>query len=111
MIHDSLHPDITVRASLWARSKVRRRTPAALLLSGLILIAAIAPAAATPANASDPDCNKFSPFYLDIGKCHKAINEAAQAPMRAKEAADAAAAKAKQDKADLENSMLYSPRD
>jgi hypothetical protein len=49
MIDDSRHPGIPVRAWLTARSKVRPRKPMALLLSGLTLIAAVAPAAADPA--------------------------------------------------------------
>jgi hypothetical protein len=49
MFHDTHHPDIAVRASRRAGSKVRHAKPLALLLSGLILIGAVAPATADPA--------------------------------------------------------------
>jgi hypothetical protein len=46
MIDRLHHLSMPVRARLAARSKVRPRRPLSLLLSGLILIAAVAPAAA-----------------------------------------------------------------
>jgi hypothetical protein len=48
MIHGSRHCHIAVCAA----SKVRRANPAALLLPGLILLAAISPAAAEPASCA-----------------------------------------------------------
>jgi hypothetical protein len=45
MTHGAYHIDPTIRAPRRAEAKIRRRNPAALLLSGLTLIAAIAPPA------------------------------------------------------------------
>jgi hypothetical protein len=52
MFHSAHNPDATIRASLRSGTKVRRSKPAALLLSGLMLIAAIAP---TPAASCDAE--------------------------------------------------------
>jgi hypothetical protein len=54
MNHASHHSDANVRTARRAGSKVRHAKPLALLLSGLILIAAIAPAAATPTSCERP---------------------------------------------------------
>jgi hypothetical protein len=81
MIHGSHHPDIAIRASLGGRWNARRPKPLALLMSGLILIAAIAPAAAERASC-ESDAERASIARQQM--CWAKVLAAKQAAAKAK---------------------------
>ena len=92
MNRGSHYPDINVRASLRAGSKARRTDPLTLLLSGLILVAATAPAAATSACRRNPLCSVAVGMKKDLNQPQPAASEAdalaaAKAHGRAQDAA------------------------
>ena len=92
MNHSSHRQDILVGASLRAGSKARRARPLTLLLSGLILIAAIASAAAEQTNCERVLSIEGSP-YGAVQDCLEEQAAAEEAALKAKEAAAKAAAK------------------